>query len=293
LSIICIPGTDVLAHRYWKYYRPEGFEQYINKNEMFKYKNIIPNFYKKVDQEIGRITRKFPTDTNIFVISDHGFKSRESSQLFQYKIKTDDVLKYLDLSEELVYTNMGPFVVFHLKDNDKQPSRKALWNSFKKFKEVKIVQTGKNFFDAHWYDTYFGIRVIRVLTDPIEDYHVSINGKLVRIGDILRESTDTSGVHALHGILIAAGKDIKNRRKIKGAKVFDITPTVLALNVMPIAKDMDGTVLQDLIEPAFLEKNPVSYVESYGKPEFDDKERSIETENEMVKEQLRSLGYVD
>jgi predicted AlkP superfamily phosphohydrolase/phosphomutase len=140
LSIICIPGTDVLAHRYWKYYKPAGFEQYINKNEKRKYKDIIPNFYKKVDKVIGKLISIFPKDTNVFIISDHGFKSRESSQLFQYKIKTDTVLNYLNLSEELVYTNMGPFVILHQKQSNKNLNKEALFKSYKIFKELKIQQ---------------------------------------------------------------------------------------------------------------------------------------------------------
>ncbi len=37
------------------------------------------------------------------------------------------------------------------------------------------------------------------------------------------------------------------------ARIFDVLPTILALLQLPVARDMDGTVLREIIDPRFLE----------------------------------------
>jgi predicted AlkP superfamily phosphohydrolase/phosphomutase len=104
-----------------------------------------------------------------------------------------------------------------------------------------------------------------------------------------------SGVHDLDGILIAAGGPILKRAALKKkATVLDVTPTVLALLGLPIARNLPGRVLEELIDPAFLAAHPLQYIDAYEdrcKPtafdepaEFDDGGRT---------ELLNSLGYTD
>ncbi|MCC6408991.1 MAG: alkaline phosphatase family protein [Planctomycetes bacterium] len=104
-----------------------------------------------------------------------------------------------------------------------------------------------------------------------------------------------SGVHDLDGIFIAAGGPILKGAALKEkATVLDVAPTVLALLGLPVAKNMPGRVLSELIDPAFLARYPVTFIDAYEdrcKPtmfdapaEFDDAGRT---------ELLNSLGYTD
>lgn len=100
-----------------------------------------------------------------------------------------------------------------------------------------------------------------------------------------------SGIHDPDGVIIMAGKKIRKNEQIKAAKTTDITATILYLFGLPTAKDMDGKVLTQAIEPEFLKKHPVASVETY---ETNDKEFYLKdfSKEEINYERLRALGYM-
>jgi len=49
--------------------------------------------------------------------------------------------------------------------------------------------------------------------------------------------------HLMNGIFIAYGPDIAKGRKISGAQIYDIAPTILHMFGLPVPNDMDGKVL--------------------------------------------------
>jgi len=53
-------------------------------------------------------------------------------------------------------------------------------------------------------------------------------------------------MHAMDGIFMAYGPDIKKQYTINNANIFDITPTLLHLLNLPVPSDMDGKVLTDI-----------------------------------------------
>ena len=52
--------------------------------------------------------------------------------------------------------------------------------------------------------------------------------------------------HSPYGIFVARGPDIRQDERIYGASLLDITPTILSLFNLPVAKDMDGKVLSHI-----------------------------------------------
>jgi len=100
------------------------------------------------------------------------------------------------------------------------------------------------------------------------------------------------GTHRRDGILIAQGKPFRKRVQIHGARLIDMAPTILHLMGQPVPEDMDGRVLQDLFEPAFIEQNPVragGAADSEGRQEA---QYSAE-EAAIVEERLKALGYIE
>jgi hypothetical protein len=95
------------------------------------------------------------------------------------------------------------------------------------------------------------------------------------------------------GVIILKGPGIRSGR-IQGARLFDVTPTILYALNEPIGQDMDGRALKDAFSGPFLfGKREERFVRSYGtgprSPE--DKSPSSAGEEEML-EDLRSLGYI-
>lgn len=102
-----------------------------------------------------------------------------------------------------------------------------------------------------------------------------------------------TGHHTLRGTIIAAGGPILKGAVPKEARIHDIAPTVLALLGLPVGEDMDGRVLDELIDPAFLARFPVRRIPSYETllPKAA-QDQGLQDEDQERLEMLRSLGYI-
>ncbi len=99
------------------------------------------------------------------------------------------------------------------------------------------------------------------------------------------------GLHAPHGIFIAAGKGIRQDADYRGASLLDIAPTILHRLSEPVPLAMDGKILAPIFETDWLAANPTRYI---------DKEISgsvgpgVSREaTDDVLERLRALGYIE
>ncbi len=92
------------------------------------------------------------------------------------------------------------------------------------------------------------------------------------------------------GVIVLKGKGIRPGR-IEGAKVFDVTPTILYAMGEPTGRDMDGRALKD----AFLGSGTREerFVQSYGTgaPQGREVSTSREAEKDMLND-LKTLGYI-
>jgi predicted AlkP superfamily phosphohydrolase/phosphomutase len=101
-----------------------------------------------------------------------------------------------------------------------------------------------------------------------------------------------SAKHEIEGTLIAIGSDIVNGRKLGGARIIDLAPTILHILDVPIPSDMDGRPLKELFkQDSYLASGCVEYQA----PEAERKEEYplTEEEEEKIKKRLRALGYLD
>jgi predicted AlkP superfamily phosphohydrolase/phosphomutase len=104
--------------------------------------------------------------------------------------------------------------------------------------------------------------------------------------------SEWGGTHRRDGILIAQGKAFKKDAEIQGARLIDMAPTILYLMGQPVPEDMDGRLLEELFEPAFIAGNPVHVGGSEGLgggqgAQYSDEEAAI------VEERLKALGYME
>jgi len=85
---------------------------------------------------------------------------------------------------------------------------------------------------------------------------------------LLGAFTGTSVGTATHagapeGVLLVAGEAIRPGAGAARASVLDVAPTLLYLLGLPVARDMEGRVLTEILEPGFAEDNPVTFIPSY------------------------------
>jgi tetratricopeptide (TPR) repeat protein len=116
------------------------------------------------------------------------------------------------------------------------------------------------------------------------------------------ETIDVKKAHLDHepyGIFVAIGPHLRRASKAEGLSVLDVTPTLLYYLGFPVAKDMDGKVLTQLFEPAFVSDHPIRYVASYEPPPEAQKKAEQTGEEPYDAEAaarnmkaLQALGYV-
>jgi len=94
------------------------------------------------------------------------------------------------------------------------------------------------------------------------------------------------------GVIILSGPLFKKNHKIEGATLLDITPTLLYMQGLPIGRDMDGKVLFDAFQPAFVKKYSPTLVASHDKGERQKGEAATSEMDEEILEDLKSLGYI-
>jgi len=64
-------GTDALQHTFWKDMDETHPEH--DKTRAIRYGNVIRDFYERLDEVVGKMVEKVGSDTDVILVSDHGF----------------------------------------------------------------------------------------------------------------------------------------------------------------------------------------------------------------------------
>ena len=92
---------------------------------------------------------------------------------------------------------------------------------------------------------------------------------------------------------IWSGPGVSTGRPEGFSEMIDIAPTVLALLGLPVAEDLTGRVLRELVAPVFWERHPVTTIPIYrdvvNKDAVPDAELPPDAE---LYRQLEALGYI-
>lgn len=102
------------------------------------------------------------------------------------------------------------------------------------------------------------------------------------------------GMHRPEGILVASGDQIEQGVRLQELPhIWDVTPFLLALSGVPIPAGMTGQVPVELIKPAYRKR-----IEYTDKSERTGQERDgalwdSESDEHLVEERLRGLGYLE
>ncbi len=180
-------GVDFVQHFFWQYSDPEPFA-FVTPEDIRAYGDVIPSYYRYTDRLLGRLLESVGDDTNVLLVSDHGFQPR------------------LELN----------------------PSMPQL-----------------------------------------------------------------TGMHDKHGVIIGAGPAFQALGQFDDATILDIAPTCLAVLGLAVPDDMDGRILVKTIRPSHLLRYPLNSVESYDTALARESKELGSTLDESIKEQLRSLGYIE
>ena len=134
-----------------------------------------------------------------------------------------------------------------------------------------------------------------ILFEPIEGYECT--PEVAYEGDIFVDvSSEGQGGHARDGILIAAGAGMRQMHDRREAAIIDVAPTVLYLLGLPVPSEMDGRVLEEILDPDWLaarlpRREPLA--DRISVRGTSDEKAYTPDERRLLEEHLSDLGYLD
>jgi arylsulfatase A-like enzyme len=95
------------------------------------------------------------------------------------------------------------------------------------------------------------------------------------------------GSHDERGIFLAKGPGIARGKRIEGAQLIDVPPTILSAMDLPIPSDMDGRAMQDIFEAARQTESVDLSLERQSAESY-----LSEDEEQLIKDKLKGWGYM-
>jgi predicted AlkP superfamily phosphohydrolase/phosphomutase len=133
-----------------------------------------------------------------------------------------------------------------------------------------------------------------VVTVPAPGYLALKDMKDQVFQDVGQGWHDKSADHEREGIVILHGPGVRRGEELRDHHIEDIAPTILHLCGVPVPRYMEGKFFEDAFEEEWTARHPVDLT---GDDTFQgvDKEGPTMTleEEELLKERLRGLGYMD
>lgn len=312
LILLYFRSPDIVSHNYWKYFEPERFRD-VDPRDLAAYRGEVPRIYEAVDAEIGRILAAAPPESNVLVLSDHGFHAAPREDV-KALVDMDAVLERLgllarregavDFSRTLVYTYGTPdfqrskMLRFALAGREsggrvRPEEREAVRRRLEAALATVTNDRGEPVFIVRDPRSHRGedgdlVAVVRLAQlSPV----LHVDGR--PFPRALRSLGRISGTHtpSTHGIFLAAGPDIDPAADLEGIHIHDMAPTFLYALGLPVADDFAGRPRTDLFTPEFRRSHPLRTIRTWGALKDGGAARSSAADEDLLNE-LRALGYI-
>jgi predicted AlkP superfamily phosphohydrolase/phosphomutase len=258
-------GLDRVHHGFWKYHDP----QHILHEPGSPYQNTVHDYYRHIDEEIGRVLELLLDDTIVLVVSDHGAQRLDGGfcvnewlvreGLLVLKGYPNEVTPFskldVDWEKTKVWSEGGYYARVFLNVKGREPSGvidPAGYDSFRdeikaKF-EATVDRAGKPLATLVFKPQEIYHNVRNVAPDLIVHfgglYWRSIGGVGYPTIHVLENDTGPDDCnHAQLGSFILAAPSSPLHGEVTGAHLLDIAPTLLELGGYEIPSAMQGRSL--------------------------------------------------
>jgi len=270
LFVFVVETPDRIEHMFWRAIDPE--HPLYTKEDAKKYRDVIPNTYRDMDEILGIVKGYVDEDTLLMVISDHGFKSfrravhinswlRDQGYLvFKPGVEGkegDEFFKNVDWSKSKAYAVGLGSIYLNIKGREKQgivnPGTEVdtvLSEIAAKFKEFKDEKTGQAIVrEVYRGDEIFSGEAISDAPDLLvgfeDGYRASWQTALGAspLSQIEDNRQKWSGDHILDYRLVP-GIFFSNQRINKpNPSLYDLSPTILSLLGIEVPENQKGKAL--------------------------------------------------
>jgi len=247
-------GLDRIHHAFWKYFDKEHHLYEPNS----KYKNVIPDYYKLLDEEIGKTLKLLDEDTAVVMVSDHGIKRMKGAFVINQwlieegllKIRNPEILKSgkqvkfdeldVDWSSTVAWGWGGYYARVFLNVKGREPNGVISLSEYEKVRDevaerIKAIR-GPN---GEKWDTkvFYPERIYPETRGDKPDMMVYFDNLYWRSAGTLGYPTpyllenDTGpddAVHAVDGIFTLYLPGMSNSKQVR-LSIYDFAPTILKL----------------------------------------------------------------
>lgn len=262
-------GLDRIHHGMWKFWDPDH-----PKHEPGNpYQDVIPNYYRYLDQKLGEILGLLDEDTVVLIVSDHGAKAMEGGFAVNEWLRKEGLLV---LKDEPTYEGLVPFekvevdwekttawgaggyyARIFMNVEGREPQGKIPAQDYEKVRDQlkEMIETLPD---------HEGKPMGSVVFKPEELYREVRNvapDLMVYLGNLRWRSLGSFGLPELYTFENDLGPDDANHdqdgvfvlwdprqdyggRRVEGLQLMDVAPTILDLMEVPVPPDMQGEVVQ-------------------------------------------------
>ena len=290
-------GQDRIHHGFWKYHDPE----HVLYEPDSPFRDTVHDYYRHIDEEIGRVLELLTDDTIVLVVSDHGAQRLDGGfcvnewlvreGLLVLKSYPETVTPFgkldVDWKKTKVWSEGGYYarVFFNVRGREPEgviePAEyEAFRNQIKAKFEATTGSDGKPLGTLVFKPEQIYRTVKNVAPDLIVHfgalYWRSIGGVGYPTIHVLENDTGPDDCnHAQFGSFILAASNSPLQGEVTGAHLLDIAPTLLDLGGYEIPSSMQGrSLVADKTTPA------------------PDQQGYNDDDETIIRDRLSGLGYI-
>ena len=258
-------GPDRIHHAFWKYFDQEHPKHIPGS----KYQDVILNYYKYLDEEIGETLKLLSDDTLILIVSDHGAKKMRGGicinewliqngylKLVQYPSETTQFNKLIvNWENTMIWGEGGYYGRIFMNVKGREPSGVIAPQHYEHFRN-ELIRKLEDLRDEHG-------RNINTKVFKPEDIYTECNGippdLIVYYGDLFWRSIGSVGNrtiwasendtgpddanHSQYGIFIMQNGKSQYGVRREGVTLYNVAPTILNYMGVKVPEDMEGKAL--------------------------------------------------
>jgi len=258
-------GVDRIHHAFWKFHDPTH-RKFEPGN---RYQHAIREYYRHIDKKISELLPALGDDTTVLVVSDHGAKAMDGGVCINEWLMREGYLTLaelpsgptplgkakIDWSKTRVWGEGGYYarVFMNVKNREPQgviptaayePLRDELKAKLEAMTDDQGRPLGNKVFKPQ--DVY---HTVRGVPPDLIVYFGGLNWRSVGsvgYGSVYTFENDTGpddANHAEYGIVLIREKNGTRGRTLQGAKIYDISATILDRFGLETPSDMHGRPL--------------------------------------------------
>lgn len=291
-------GLDRMQHGFWQYQD----QQHVLYQPDNPYQDVLRDYYRYLDEEIGEILALLDEDTTVVVMSDHGAQRLDGGFCVNQWLIQEGLLVLnqqpnkltpfgqldIDWEKTKVWSEGGYYARVFFNVQGREPHGIIPQSDYETFRseikakfEVLLDDKGNPMHTQAFVPEDIYRNVQNVAPDLIVhfgDLYWRSIGSVGHPGLHIQENdTGPDGCnHALYGSFVLAGPNNPLHGEINAARLLDVAPTLLELGGYETAPSMQGT----------------SLIAGMALDTASDTSAFTDEDEETIRERLSGLGYI-